>query len=142
AAGYQLLYTPDVSVWHHRRSSSSALFRQLYRYGIGRLQLGKRAPGMINLVHTGVGLSLPLGMVILLGSLLISPILTAALLSTVVATLAFFAIWGLIATRSLASAALIPYVIVLVAVAWSLGFVREAVAPVRVRSQEKALQLP
>ncbi|MDP2277377.1 MAG: glycosyltransferase family 2 protein, partial [Nitrospirota bacterium] len=63
--GYKLLYTPDVFVWHYRRPNPKRLFKQMYRYAIGRLQVGKRDRRMLNPVHILVGLSLPICLIIL-----------------------------------------------------------------------------
>lgn len=37
--GYKLLYHPEITVIHHRRATLNGLWRQLFNYGKGRMQL-------------------------------------------------------------------------------------------------------
>jgi len=53
--GYKFVYAGDVLVWHHRRSSPKKFLRQIYRFSIGRLQVGKRNSNLISKWHIIVG---------------------------------------------------------------------------------------
>ena len=50
-AGYQPCYIPEAWVWHKRRTDFRKFFRQVYNSGIARINLEKRHPGTMKLVH-------------------------------------------------------------------------------------------
>ena len=50
-AGYQTRLVPEAWVWHKRRSDFRKFFRQVYNSGIARINLMKRHPGTLKLVH-------------------------------------------------------------------------------------------
>ena len=50
-AGYQPRLFPDAWVWHKRRTDFKKFFRQVYNSGIARINLMKRHPGTLKLVH-------------------------------------------------------------------------------------------
>ena len=50
-AGYQPQLFPEAWVWHKRRTDFSKFFRQVYNSGIARINLEKRHPGTLKLVH-------------------------------------------------------------------------------------------
>lgn len=50
-AGYQTVLLPDAWVWHKRRTDFRKFFRQVYNSGIARINLSKRHPGTLKLVH-------------------------------------------------------------------------------------------
>ena len=50
-AGYQTALIPEAWVWHKRRTDFSKFFRQVYNSGIARINLEKRHPGTLKLVH-------------------------------------------------------------------------------------------
>ncbi len=50
-AGYQTALLPDAWVWHKRRTDFRKFFRQVYNSGIARINLSKRHPGTLKLVH-------------------------------------------------------------------------------------------
>ena len=50
-AGYQSRLFPDAWVWHKRRTDFRKFFRQVYNSGIARINLEKRHPGTLKLVH-------------------------------------------------------------------------------------------
>ena len=73
-AGYQPRLIPEAWVWHKRRTDFRKFFRQVYNSGIARINLEKRHPGTMKLVHL-------LPMVFTLGviALLLSAPFTSAL---------------------------------------------------------------
>ena len=50
-AGYQPRLLPEAWVWHKRRTDFKKFFRQVYNSGIARINLEKRHPGTMKLVH-------------------------------------------------------------------------------------------
>jgi len=50
-AGYSTRLFPDAWVWHKRRTDFRKFFRQVYNSGIARINLEKRHPGTLKLVH-------------------------------------------------------------------------------------------
>ena len=50
-AGYMPRLFPDTWVWHKRRTDFRKFFRQVYNSGIARINLEKRHPGTMKLVH-------------------------------------------------------------------------------------------
>ena len=50
-AGYQPQLFPEAWVWHKRRTDLRKFFRQVYNSGIARINLEKRHPGTLKLVH-------------------------------------------------------------------------------------------
>lgn len=50
-AGYQPQLFPEAWVWHKRRTDFHKFFRQVYNSGIARINLEKRHPGTLKVVH-------------------------------------------------------------------------------------------
>ncbi len=50
-AGYKTALIPEAWVWHKRRTDLRKFFRQVYNSGIARINLEKRHPGTMKLVH-------------------------------------------------------------------------------------------
>ena len=50
-AGHMPRLIPDAWVWHKRRTDFQKFFRQVYNSGIARINLEKRHPGTMKLVH-------------------------------------------------------------------------------------------
>ena len=50
-AGYSPKLFPEAWVWHKRRTEFKKFFRQVYNSGIARINLEKRHPGTMKLVH-------------------------------------------------------------------------------------------
>ena len=50
-AGYKTALIPEAWVWHKRRTDLRKFFRQVYNSGIARINLEKRHPGTLKLVH-------------------------------------------------------------------------------------------
>ena len=50
-AGYACRLFPEAWVWHKRRTDLRKFFRQVYNSGIARINLEKRHPGTMKLVH-------------------------------------------------------------------------------------------
>jgi len=50
-AGYSCRLFPDAWVWHKRRTDFKKFFRQVFNSGIARINLEKRHPGTLKIVH-------------------------------------------------------------------------------------------
>ena len=50
-AGYKPRLFPEAWVWHKRRTDLNKFYRQVYNSGIARINLEKRHPGTLKLVH-------------------------------------------------------------------------------------------
>ena len=50
-AGYKTALIPEAWVWHKRRTDFRKFFRQVFNSGIARINLMKRHPGTLKLVH-------------------------------------------------------------------------------------------
>lgn len=133
-SGYILLYTPDTIVWHYRRSDIKKLWNQMYRYAIGRLQLGKRERGFLNIAHVAVGLSLPLSFAILLVSFVLNRGFFMAILELGLAFLLFYFALSLIRNKSFLISIYVPVVILTIMTGWSCGFLRELFLPTKKRN--------
>jgi cellulose synthase/poly-beta-1,6-N-acetylglucosamine synthase-like glycosyltransferase len=128
-AGLKLLYVPDVRLWHCRRQSISGVFKQIYRFAVGRLQVGRRDKSMLKLTHILVGLTLPLFVVSLLAFYLLhirSLYIYAGLIASLIVV---SSIYGLFKTGSIRAAMFFPLVVMTAIIAWSFGFMRELIFP-------------
>ena len=79
-AGYKTALLPDAWVWHKRRTDFRKFFRQVFNSGIARINLEKRHPGTMKLVHM-------LPMVFTVGVLLLSLIAIVALVFALIGLL-------------------------------------------------------
>ncbi len=129
--GFKLLYTPDVFVWHYRRPTPVKLWKQFYRYAVGRLQVGKKNRKMINLVHICIGLSFPLLLAFLILLYKYNIYYLSLFLTVILLCLLYFAIIGMLKWKSFWVGASIPFIILLIMAAWSCGFMRELVFPMK-----------
>ncbi|HZV68620.1 MAG TPA: glycosyltransferase [Saprospiraceae bacterium] len=141
--GCRLLYTPDVKVFHYRRPTPAKLWRQFYRYAIGRLQVGKKDKRLLNMAHVLTGLSLPLGILIFI-LLLWSKSFLVLYCIMIIAILFFlyFSIKGMIRWKSPSVGLQVPLVIILIMTAWSCGFLREWMFPLPPALKEESVLPP
>ncbi len=51
AAGYKVGLIPDAFVYHKRRTSIPKFFRQIFNWGVARINLGKLHPALLKPVH-------------------------------------------------------------------------------------------
>ena len=79
-AGYKTALLPDAWVWHKRRTDFRKFFRQVFNSGIARINLEKRHPGTMKLVHM-------LPMVFTVGVLLLSLVAIVALVFALIGLL-------------------------------------------------------
>jgi len=126
--GYKLLFVPDVIVNHHRRSSPKLLWRQMYRFAIGRLQVGKKNIRMIKLSHVIAGLFLPI--LFFVEVLLYATGGQALLFINLFLALAIV-IFGWLYSKSIKVGVNLLLVMIIASVSWSFGFLREAMLPLK-----------
>lgn len=131
--GYKLLYTPDTFLWHYRRPTPKNFFKQIYRYAIGRLIIGKKDIKMINCIHIVVGFGIPILLSLALILILLNPywFLYFITFFCLLAVVYFFL--ALLKTKSLKAALFVPPTILILFSAWSLGFLRELLFPIKSR---------
>ena len=79
-AGYKTALLPDAWVWHKRRTDFRKFFRQVFNSGIARINLEKRHPGTMKLVHM-------LPMVFTVGVLFLSLVAIVALVFALIGLL-------------------------------------------------------
>jgi len=125
--GYKLLYAPDVFVWHYRRPNSKRLFKQMYRYAIGRLQIGKMDRRMINFIHILIGITLPLSLIIFI----LSPMVFTLVFFLYILFIVLYSGLTIMRTKSVKVSLWVPVVISIIIVAWSSGFMKELIFPLR-----------
>ena len=128
--GFSLLSTPDVKVWHYKRETPRGFFRQMYRYAIMRLQLGKRWGPILNLTHVAVGLSVPLSILWLSLCFWINLNFVLLFLGLITAGLLLVCPFAFLQTKSFSATLCVPLVIALAVTGWSIGFCRELIFPV------------
>lgn len=124
--GYKILYTPNTIVYHFRRSTPGRLFRQFYRFGIGRFQIGQADWRLLNLSHLLTGF-FPL---ILLAFVLFASRFLLWLFLIIFLPLIYFFILAMIKS-SFQAAKWVPLVILLIALGWSIGFLQELFFPLK-----------
>jgi cellulose synthase/poly-beta-1,6-N-acetylglucosamine synthase-like glycosyltransferase len=132
AMGYELLYTPDVLVWHHRRCTPAGLWSQLRGYAIGRVQLSRRCPHTLHPTHVLVGLAIPLLAVAGVGLSFLAPELLLILGGAAVLGLLFFSALAFLKEKSIKVALQVPVVISTMLLGWSFGFLRELLFPLKI----------
>ena len=127
--GFKLLYTPDVIVLHYRRPTPMRLWKQFYRYAIGRLQVGKQDKRMINLMHILSGLSIPIILILAILFYYFNILVLYFSILAGVLFLLFYFLKGMVKWRSFGVGINIPLVISIIMTAWSCGFIRELLFP-------------
>lgn len=133
-SGYKLIYTPDTIVWHYRRPIPKKFFKQIYRYAIGRLLIGKENKENINLMHIAVGFGLPILLLASVFLLSIDYIWLVAFAAVIILFLIAYFLAALVKLKSLKAATFVPLVIIILFSAWSMGFLKELISPIKSRA--------
>jgi len=129
--GYKLLYTPDTILWHYRRPKPKNFFKQIYRYAIGRVLIGRKDYKMINMVHILAGFGIPIFLVLSLFLITLKPLCFFYFLLAVFFFFFFYFMVSLAKTKSLKVSLLVPYVIIILFLGWSFGFLRQIFFPTK-----------
>ncbi|MCM8799784.1 MAG: glycosyltransferase [Candidatus Omnitrophica bacterium] len=112
--GFKLIMAEDVYIWHHRRSSPKRFLHQIYRFSVGRLQVGKRNFNLLHPLHIILGLGLPIFLFIFFYFLIL-----------------FFISIFFLKIRSISSLLNFLLASTLFLFGWSAGFWRELLLPLR-----------
>jgi GT2 family glycosyltransferase len=122
-AGYKILYTPETKVYHFKRSSVRALFRQMYRYGLARAKMVKKHPDTLRIVYL-LGSGFVLGIIVLtaLTILKLIPVGVMATLAVLYALLAIICSVRVTRNPGLVLASIPVYFVT--HIAYGLGFLR------------------
>lgn len=127
--GYRLILAPDVVLWHYRRNSPRKFIRQIYRFAIGRLQVGKKNLKLLNPFHILIGIALPfllaMGVFFYLFSFFFQFLQFILILFLVITLFCW------IKTKSIRVAVNLPFVIIIFTFAWSVGFLKELFFPLK-----------
>jgi len=129
--GYKLLYTHDVIVWHYRRDNPKKFWRQIYRYSIGRLQLGKKRKDGINLIHAIFGLAIPLFIFLIIFAFILNPVYPLFLMGAALIMTGIFAYLSFVQEKSFKVLLNAFLVMIIFIFAWSSGFLRELLFPIK-----------
>jgi len=127
--GYRLVVAPDVVVWHHRRRSPMLFSKQIYRFAIGRMQVARKSPRLINAFHVLAGIGLPF---LLLSAVCLYLLgMLPLFFASITGFLVIAGLSALIISRSLSVAINTPLAIILFLTAWSIGFMQEFLTPIK-----------
>jgi cellulose synthase/poly-beta-1,6-N-acetylglucosamine synthase-like glycosyltransferase len=128
-AGLKLLSAPDAIVWHNRHYSTvKSFFKKMVYNGKDEVQLS-RFRGMSKPLHKLEGFSLPILLSLAIILYFISKPALLAGIGLAITLLLFFSMKCLWQTRSLAIARYVPLVIIIEALGYSLGYLREKFGP-------------
>ena len=127
--GFRHVVSENMILWHHRRTRPRTFFRQMYRFAVGRLQVGRRTPRLLNSLHVLAGAGIPL----LVGALVLASASRRLDLAVALALLAGAGsfVGGALRTKSVRAGLWVPMVLAVFLIAWSLGFLRELFFPLK-----------
>jgi succinoglycan biosynthesis protein ExoA len=128
SVGLKLIVAPDLRVWHHKRDMLRQLFRQMRRFAIGRVQLGRRHASALRPIHILVPVAVPCLVAAATVLLVLAPQETLAGLASLWALSVGI---GLAGSRDLATAIWLAPVAVIMVAGWCTGFWSECLAPLR-----------
>jgi len=121
--GYKILFTPETKVYHYKRDTLRALFKQMYRYGIARAKMSKKHPKTLKPFHL-IGAAFIFGIifVILLTFLQFLPLWMPVLLAIlyVIASM----VCSSTATKEIGGILSSPLFALIIHVGYGLGFLR------------------
>ena len=124
--GLRLIDAPDVVVWHYRHWDTPKLFfRRMTAYARGRVQAGRIHREMVKPMHKLAGFSLPVMVLAMTTLFFMSNSIFFAVVSIGIFILLFFSGKCLYETKSPDVALLVPLVIMIEWIGWSIGYVKE-----------------
>ena len=130
--GYKLLYVPDVKLWHYRRPNVFRFYRQMYRFAIGRVQVGRKDHKLFKAPHILMGVAIPAILLYLATVSLLEIDHMNSVWLPFCLLLAIGAVYALIRTRLFWGAVYFPIAVLTMVIAWSLGFIHECVFPIKI----------
>lgn len=131
-SGAKVILVPDAVVYHKRRTSVKKFFRQVFNWGVARINLYKIDPGMLELVHALPALVTLVVILLIIGSLLSSVVweLFKWLLISGILVLAGSGIHAAIQYRNTRLLYLIPIIMPIQILGYGLGFLSAYIARV------------
>lgn len=133
-AGYTIIYSPDVQVYHPRKRTVSGFSRQFFGYGVGRAQQSKIQPSSFKILYLlpsvfGIGLFLiPLSLIFklnILSTLLILCMMIYLMIATLVSTTKS------IKTKDIRLLFILPIIFLILHVSYGLGFIMGSIGSKR-----------
>jgi glycosyltransferase involved in cell wall biosynthesis len=124
--GFKLIDAPDVFVWHYRHwDNPKSFLKRIIAYSKGRVQAGRLYKEMVKPLHKLAGFSLPVTLFTMIILYFTNRSIFLSILGMGVFFLIFFSIKCFYNTRSLNVALLVPVVIAIEWVGWSMGYMKE-----------------
>jgi len=128
--GFRLLMTPDVEVYHYKRSSPGRFRKQMHAFAIGRLQLGRRDRTFLKPGHWVAGVVAPAtALLFLLAGLIRWEIWVIGAASILVVSSIVLVYFSIRFSVSVALNVLLAFEAA--ATGWMSGFLRELFFPVK-----------
>lgn len=121
-AGATVAFIPDAKVYHRRRTSIKRFFRQVFNWGVARVNLGQIDPALLEPIHFLPSLATVVGMLICL-LVVLSPAVGIPLLLLCIGLLLLLAIHGGIKHRSFLTGIYLPIIIPVQISGYGLGFI-------------------
>lgn len=126
-AGYKVGLIPNAFVYHKRRTSLSKFYRQIFNWGVARINLAQKHPAMLKPVHL-LPAMVVLGIVVLALFTLLVPSTAKILWSITGIGFALIILWAffeaLIKYKSLAAALLSPITLNIQVFAYGFGLIK------------------
>lgn len=133
----KLIAAPDAIVWHNRHYRSFITFlKRMLLYGKATVQVARLCKELDKPLHRIEGFSAPLALLLIIALYFLSKPALLASLGIGAAVLIFFWAKCWWQTRSFAVARLVPPVIIIQALGYSLGYTKEAFFPGRIVREE------
>lgn len=130
--GHKLLYVPDVIVHHYRRATPRKWWSQMYRYGLGKILMKRKISGTITPTQVALGLTIPILIIISIALAILNlwfPLIF--ILGGVLFVAISSASFAFLKTKSYQVALNMPLATLILAIAWSCGFLHELFMPTR-----------
>lgn len=121
-AGGKIRFIKDALVYHRRRTSFKQFFKQVFNWGVARINLGKVSPELLEPVHFLPAVATIIGMAILMGAILGFALFKFLLLIALI-SLILFAFSGAIYSRSLITGYLLFFVTPIQVFGYGFGFI-------------------
>jgi len=122
--GYQLLYVPDVIVYHFRRTTPKSWLNQMMRYAQAKVLLQRRRVRGVTLTQKGVGFFIPFLVILFVLNILFPRLIFFSFLTSLIFIVGLF-VYGLYSSKSFGIAFNFVYACIIMVFAWSFGYLRE-----------------
>jgi len=129
-AGYKIFYSPKIKTYYYPRSSIKKFIKQMFRYGILRVNVLKKHFNSLKIVHV-----IPPGFVLTLTGLAIGSFFEPLVFKVLLAVLAGYFLVSFISTfmklspDKLKFVPVLPFLIFMMHFAWGLGYIIGLILP-------------